>query len=70
MAIMIIKTDKNRNQLEKLDGNTEQTLSFDISIYKYAYMEQVAMPALYGQHTSRPWIKVLKKITSIDYHPD
>ena len=50
-----------------LERNVERALNFDIFSYKDAYTEQVSMPALYGQHASRPWVKVLKEITSLDY---
>ncbi len=50
-----------------LERNVEQSLNFDIFSYKDAYTEQVYMPALYGQHASRPWVKVLKEITSLHY---
>jgi hypothetical protein len=45
----------------------EQSLNFDLFGYKDAYIEQVSMPALYGQHASRAWVKVIKEITSLDY---
>jgi hypothetical protein len=45
----------------------EQSLNFDLFGYKDAYIEQVSMPVLYGQHASRAWVKVLKEITSLDY---
>ena len=50
-----------------LERNIEQSLNFDIFSYKDAYTEQVSMPAFYGQHASRPWVQVLKELTSIDY---
>jgi len=45
----------------------EQTLSFDLFIYKDAYKEQVSMPAFYGQYGSRTWVKVIKELTTLDY---
>jgi hypothetical protein len=50
-----------------LERNVERSLNFDIFSYKDAYTEQVSMPALHGQHASRPWVQVLKEITSLDY---
>lgn len=50
-----------------LDKREDQSLSFDIFSYKDAYKEQASMPAFYGQHASRPWVQVLKELTSLDY---
>lgn len=47
--------------------NVEESLNFDLFIYKDAYTEQASMPVLYGQYASRPWVRVLKELTSFDY---
>jgi len=44
-----------------------QNFGHTLFIYKDAYKEQVSMPALYGQHGSRPWVKVIKELTALDY---
>jgi len=45
----------------------EQTLSFDLFSHKDAYKEQASMPVLYGQHACRPWVKVLKELTTLNH---
>ena len=54
-----------RNPLKERD--CVNSFSFDLFSYKDAYKEQVSMPALYGQHASRPWVRVLKELTTLNY---
>ncbi len=48
------------------ERHVEESLNFDLFIYKDAYTEQASMPSLYSP--SRPWVQVLKELTSFD-HP-
>jgi hypothetical protein len=50
-----------------LSKGGEQTLSFDLFSYKDTYTEQASMPSLYSQYASRPWVRVLKELTTLNY---
>ena len=44
----------------------DQTLSFDLFTYKDVYTEQASMPSLYSQYASRPWVRALKELTTLN----
>ena len=46
-----------------LDRREDQSLIFDI----FSYKEQVAMPAFYGQHAYKPWVRALRELTTLNY---
>ena len=50
-----------------LDRIEKQTLSFDLFSYKDVYTEQASMPSLYSQYASRPWVRALKELTTLNY---
>lgn len=50
-----------------LDRIEKQTLSFDLFSYKDVYTEQASMPSLHSQHASRPWVRALRELTTLNY---
>ena len=50
----------------RLERRADQSLSFDIFSHKDVYTEQASMPSLYSQHASRPWVRALKELTTLN----
>ena len=46
---------------------SEANLSFDVFVYPPEYESSVSVPALVGPHSSRPWVKVLRSLSTQPY---
>jgi len=53
-----------RPTLNRREG---QSLSFDIFRYKDVYTEQASVPSFHSQHASRPWVRALKELITLNY---
>lgn len=50
-----------------LADNSYDSLCFDLFRYRDAYLEPTVLPALESQYAFRPWGRVLKDLTTINY---